>query len=529
MNAELKQYQAPVWNEPVIMEMGYPGRRGVLFAPAEPEIRQQVGDGSALIPSILRRQDRPALPEMSEPEVLYHYLRLSQQTLGMMGISLFGTCTMKYNPSVNEQMAWRPEISELHPLQHEDTMQGVLEIVHEMDLILREMSGMDQFVFQAGGGSEAAYINSAVTRAYHASKGELEQRDEVIVTIQTHPCNPATAAAAGFKVITLMLDENGYPSLDALKAAVSDRTAALMVNNPDDMGVYNPEMKEWVRIVHEAGGLAFYDAANFNGTMSKLRAREIGFDACMFMLHKTFGAPKSGVGGPATGAYGCSAELAPFLPSPLVVRDGDRYRLDADRPQSVGKIREFLGNIQVVLKAYAWTRAMGADGIGQASDISVLANNYMEKGLLAIRGVTRSHPEATTPRMEMTRYSFQTLKEETGVGTHDVQNRMSDFGMDPLWASHEPWLVPEPFTPEPGEMYGKEALDQWIAVIRRISDEAYSNPELVKTSPHNQAVHRLKPDAIDDPDSRAMTWRAFQKNRLQRNPSDTDQMSEEFA
>ncbi|RYG76858.1 MAG: aminotransferase class V-fold PLP-dependent enzyme, partial [Alphaproteobacteria bacterium] len=324
MSVELKQYQAPVWNEPVIMEMGYPGRRGVLFPRAEPEIRQHIGDVSDLIPPGMRRQDKPALPELSEPEVLYHYLRLSQQTLGMMGISLFGTCTMKYNPQINEQMAWRPEITELHPLQHEDTMQGALEIVHNMDLMLRELSGMHQFVFQAGGGSEAAYLNCAVTRAYHASNGELEQRDEVIVTIQTHPCNPATAAAAGFKVITLMLDENGYPSLDALKAVVSNRTAAIMVNNPDDMGVYNPDMKEWVRIVHEAGGLAFYDAANFNGTMSKLRARELGFDACMFMLHKTFGAPKTGVGGPATGAYGCSAKLAPFLPSPLVVRDGDR-------------------------------------------------------------------------------------------------------------------------------------------------------------------------------------------------------------
>ena len=172
----------------------------------------------------------------------------------MMGISLFGTCTMKYNPQINEAMAWRPELTELHPLQHEDTMQGALEIVHNMDVILREISGMDQFVFQAGGGAEAAFTSCAVIRAYHASRGELEQRNEIITTINTHPCNPSTADAAGFKVITLMLDENGYPSLDALKAAVSNRTAAIMVNNPDDMGVYNPEMKEWVRIVHEAGG-----------------------------------------------------------------------------------------------------------------------------------------------------------------------------------------------------------------------------------------------------------------------------------
>lgn len=256
MSTELKEYHAPVWNEPVIMEMGYPGRRGVLFAPVEAEIEARVGPATNLIPAAARRRDRPALPELSEPEVLYHYLRLSQQTLGMMGTSLFGTCTMKYNAQINEAIAWRPEITEVHPYQHEDTLQGTLEIVHGMDLILREISGMDQFVFQAGGGADAAFTHCAVTRAYHASRGELEQRDEIITTIQTHPCNPATAAAAGFKVITLMLDENGYPSLDALKAAVSNRTAALMVNNPDDMGVYNPEIKEWVRIVHEAGGQA---------------------------------------------------------------------------------------------------------------------------------------------------------------------------------------------------------------------------------------------------------------------------------
>lgn len=515
MKIKPKEYHAPVWNEPVIMEMGHPGRRGMLFPPIEGEIQDQVGDADDLIPFALRRQDKPALPEMSEPEVLYHYLRLSQQTLGMMGTSLFGTCTMKYNAQINEQMAWRPELTQLHPLQHEDTMQGALEIVHNMDLILRELSGMDQFVFQAGGGAEAAFTHCAVTRAYHASRGELEQRDEIITTIQTHPCNPATAAAAGFKVVTLMLDENGYPSLDALKAAVSNRTAALMVNNPDDMGVYNPEIKEWIRIVHEAGGLAFYDAANFNGTMSKVRAREIGFDACMFMLHKTFGAPKSGVGGPATGAYGCTAELAPFLPKPLVTHEGGRYHLDHDRPQSVGKIREFWGNVQVILKAYAWARAMGADGIAQASDISVLANNYMEKGLLAIRGVNRSHSESKMPRLEMTRYTLEEMKEDTGVDVHDVQNRMTDFGIDAMWTSHEPWLLPEPFTPEAGEMYGKEALDRWIAVLAQISEEAYSNPQIVKSAPHNQAIHRLKPGETDEPGKRAMTWRAFKKKRSQ--------------
>ena len=213
--------------------------------------------------------------------------------------------------------------------------------------------------------------------------------------------------------MTLPLEENGYPSLDALNAAVSDRTAALMVNNPDDMGIYNPHINEWVEIVHDAGGLCFYDHANFNGVMGKIRARELGFDACMYMLHKTFGAPKGG-GGPAVGAYGCTEELARFLPAPVVVRDGDRYRLDHDRPDSVGKVREFFGNVPQVVKAYAWARAMGAEGISEASDLSVLANNYMEKRLLAIRGVTKSHPHLDGAAMEMTRYSLGTLSRRPG-------------------------------------------------------------------------------------------------------------------
>ncbi len=269
----------------------------------------------------------------------------------MMNISLFGTCTMKYNARVSEAIAQRPFVADVHPLQPDDSMQGILQVIHEFDLGLRALSGMDQFIFQAGGGADAAYTNCVVTRAYHKSRGELEQRNEIITSIQAHPCNAATAAAAGFKVVTLKLEENGYPSIEALKAAISDRTAALFINNPDDMGIYNPDIKEWVRLVHEAGGLCFYDHANFNGVMGKIRARELGFDACMFMLHKTFGAPKGG-GGPAVGAYGCTDELAPFLPKPVVVKDDERLppglRPQEERRQDPRVLRQ---------------RAAGAEGL----------------------------------------------------------------------------------------------------------------------------------------------------------------------
>ncbi len=248
---KLRAYHAAVWDEPVVMAMGRPGARGQVFPAPEPEVAAAVGAPAGAIPAAMRREAPPALPEITEFEAQRHYLHLSQMTLGMMGVSLFGTCTMKYNAKVSELATNRPELAEVHPLQHEDTLQGTLGILHRFDLILRSLSGMDRFVFQAGGGADAAYMMAALARAYWAAKGELATRDEVVTSIQAHPCNAATAAAAGFKVITLPLEENGYPSLAALEAAIGPRTALLMINNPDDMGIYNPDIKEWV-----AGGQA---------------------------------------------------------------------------------------------------------------------------------------------------------------------------------------------------------------------------------------------------------------------------------
>jgi glycine dehydrogenase subunit 2 len=506
----LPEFHAARWDEPVIHQIGRPGARGQLFPAPEPEVAEAAG--ASPIPQAMARKDRPALPEITEFEAQRHYLHLSQETLGMMGVSLFGTCTMKYNSKTAEFATLRPELAEVHPYQHPDTLQGVLQIFHEFDEILQSLSGMDRFVFQAGGGADAAYTMAALARAYWADRGMLGQRTEMVTSVQAHPCNPATAAAAGFRVVNLPLEENGYPSLDALKAAVSDRTALLMINNPDDMGIYNPEITDWVRVAKAAGALCFYDHANFNGVMGRLSAGELGFDACMFMLHKTFGAPKAG-GGPAVGAFGCTEALAPYLPKPVVVKEGDRYRLDDDRPKSLGKIRDFWGNVPQVVKAYAWARAMGADGIRLASDISVVANNYMDRKLAEIPGLARSNPQVPGYRMEMTRWSLGPLTEATGIGTADVANRMADYGIDPYWMSHEPWIVPEPFTPEAGELWSKEDIDLWIAVIAKVADEARSDPDLVKSAPHNQPIAQVKGAAFEDPALWAMTWRAFQRKR----------------
>ncbi|MEX1077877.1 MAG: aminomethyl-transferring glycine dehydrogenase subunit GcvPB [Homoserinimonas sp.] len=501
---ELRPFHSARWSEPVIMEMGVPGRRG-----AVPPAPWGTDDQSDLVPAALRRSQAPGLPEMAEPDVLRHYLHLSQQTLGMVGISLFGTCTMKYNPRISERIIARPYVADVHPAQDLSTMQGILQVVHQFSEALTVLSGMAAFTFQPGGGAAAAFTHAAVTRAYHASRGEQGQRTEIITTAQAHPSNPSTASAAGFDVITLPTEENGYPSVEALRAAVSDRTAALMVNNPDDMGIYNPHIKEWVDIVHEAGGLCFYDHANFNGVMTRLRAAELGFDACMFMLHKTFGVTKGG-GGPAVGAYGCSEELSKFLPGPRVEKVNDGFTL-VESPSSLGRIREYLGNIPQVVAAYIWLKAMGGNGLREAADLSVLTNNYMEKRILTIPGVTKAFPDVTQRRLEMTRFSLAEVTAETGVTAVDVQNRMTDFGIDAFWLSHEPWVIPEPFTPEAGEGWAIEDIDYWIDVLAHVVAESRSDPELVKTSPHNQAVARANTSGLDDPARWATTWRAYQR------------------
>lgn len=500
----VRRFHAASWDEPIVYELGAPGRRGIVPpaswapVPAEP-----------LFPDALRRDGEADLPELAEYEVRRHYTHLSQQTMGMMGISLFGTCTMKHNPTVNEQITARSEVAAVHPRQDPSTYQGLLGIVHSLEEELCNLSGMHAFSFQPGGGADAAYLHTVVTRAYHASRGELAQRTQIVTTAQAHPCNPATAKAAGFEVITLPVEEDGYPTVAALKAVIGPRTAALMLNNPDDMGIYNPHIKEFIAAVHEVGGLAFYDSANFNGVMTRLRARDLGFDACMYMLHKTFGVPKGG-NGPSVGAYGCSEELARFLPGPRVVALGDAYDL-IEPEDSIGRVREFLGNVQQLVKAYSWTRAMGTDGLREASDLSVLANNYMEKQLMALPGVTMSFPGKALPRLEMTRYSLEEYTAETGLSTVDVQNRMTDFGIDAYWLAHEPWIIPEPFTPEAGEMWSKEDLDEWIAVLAHVLDEGRRDPELVRTAPHNQVVAQIDGSGLDDPEVWAVTWAAYRR------------------
>ncbi|WP_127125840.1 aminomethyl-transferring glycine dehydrogenase subunit GcvPB [Georgenia sp. SYP-B2076] len=504
----LRRFHQARWDEPIVFELHAPGERGVFVSRPEPGVRDTVGDVVADLPASLRRPEAPALPEIAQMRVLRHYLRLSQENLGAdLNVDVGqGTCTMKYSPKVNERIITTPRLADLHPLQAEDTVQGVLEIIWETERALAEISGMSRISLATQGGSAAIWTNIAMIRAYHEANGEGDQRDEVITTIFSHPSNAAAAKAAGYKVITVYPDAQGYPDIDALKAALSGRTAAIMVTNPEDTGIYNPRIREWVDLAHSVGALASYDQANANGILGITRARDAGFDVCHFNLHKTFATPHAS-GGPGAGANGVSEKLAPFLPGPVVERDGDRFYLDGDRPRSIGKVAPFYGVVPNIVRAYSWIRALGAEGLRAVAEVAVLNNNYLMKRILEIPGASAPYA-AGRRRIEQVRYSWQELFEETGVSSEEIGVRAADYGMH-YWTSHHPYVVPQPFTLEPTESYSRAELDEYADVIARVATEAREDPELVRTAPHHQSVHHTHHDDLDDPDRWATTWRAY--------------------
>jgi glycine dehydrogenase subunit 2 len=510
MTTEVTGYHAHRWREPLIMGQGRSGERGITFGAVEKEIASSVGSAESVIPQSMRRKGELKLPEIAQPHVLRHYLRLSQETMGMALNVDFGqgTCTMKYSPIVNENLVELPEVRDVHPCQDEETIQGTLEIAYKFGRMLSEISGLDEFTFQPAGGAHGVYTDACLIRRHHELNGELKQRNEMITTLFSHPCDAGTPASAGFKVITLYPDEEtGLPDVEALKAAVSKRTAGLMITNPEDTGIFNPHIDEFTKIVHEVGGLCAYDQANANPLLGIARAKEAGFDMGQFNLHKTFSSPHCSVG-PACGAVGVKKELAGLLPVPVVIHDGGRYRLEYNRPRSIGKVRAFMGNLQIVVRAYAWVMSLGYEGLRQVSETSIVNTNYMLKGLLKIRGVTLGYPKQRI-RLDQARFSLQRLKDATGVGTEDVERRMGDYGVSDYFTSHHPWVVPEPFLPEPCETYSKSDIDRWVAIVAKICREAHADPELVKTSPHSQPGPMVRTKDLNDPKKWATTWREY--------------------
>jgi glycine dehydrogenase subunit 2 len=509
-------FHQAAWSEPLVMTLGRRGRRGVI----PPGITGPLGSSLPVaierIPSALRRGADPDLPEMSQPEVVRHFTRLSQMVLaGNVSVSLgLGTTTMKYNPIVHELVTRSPKLAELHPAQDDETTQGALEIIYRMGEYLEAISGMDRFSLQPGGGSQGIFSNAKVLKAYHASRGDTH-RDEVITTIFSHPANGAAPATAGFKVITLYPGPRGVPDVDALKAAVSERTAGLFITNPEDTGIFNPHIDAFVKVIHDAGGLCVYDQANANGILGITRARDAGFDMCHFNLHKTFSVPHGCMGG-AVGGVGVIETLAPFLPTPSVEHDGNRYFVRMSGRESIGTLRAWFGNVHSILKAYAWITMMGANGVRAAAEAAVLNNNYLVKQVTSIPGASIAFGETNDDRrLDQARYSWERLTEDTGVTTSQIHDRVIDFGVQSYFTSHHPWLVPEPFSLEPAESYSLEDLDEYAAVLRHIAAEAHDDPEVIRTAPHHSTTAPVLAASYEDP---YMTWQAY-ANRDANRPS----------
>jgi glycine dehydrogenase subunit 2 len=508
LNKKYRNYHQARWDEPIIFELSTPGERGLLLPDVESEV-ESIG-----LPTLgsMERKVPPALPEMSQMRVLKHYLHLSQENIGAdetVDIGQ-GTCTMKYSPKVNDRLALLPGFADIHPLQDESTVQGALEIIYKTEEMLKAISGMDRFCMHAGGGSQAILIITTIIRNWVDSQGLSGKKDEIITTLFSHPSNPACAALKGFKIITIFPDQYGRPDIKAMEAAVNERTAALLITNPEDTGIYNFRIKEFTKLVHDVGGLCSYDQANANAILGITRAREADFDLCFFNLHKTFSSPH-GCGGPGCGAVGVRENLVPFLPSPLVGYNEreDRYFFDYDNPSKTTKIKDFYGVLPAIVRAYAWIRTLGPDWLRETARVAVLNNNYLFKKITSLAGVSTPYAPGEF-RMEQVRYSLKKLKDETGIGISSVINRMFDYGMH-LWTSHEPWVVPEPFTIEPTESYSKKELDEYLAVLERVISECYETPDVVHDAPLNSAIHHTDHDILDDPRRWAITWRSYQK------------------
>ena len=507
---KVRMFHQAKWDEPIIFELSKAGERGIQVPSAEKELESLFPNTNDLLPASMKRAKQPELPEIAQARVLRHYLRISQETLGGdLNTEIGqGTCTVKYSPKVNEVLARMPKLTDMHPAQDSSTAQGILEIFYKTDLLLREISGMDYFTMQPSGGSQAIMAMASIVKAYHRDKGEDEQRNEFITTIYSHPSDAAAMVLKGYKLITIYPDKDGYPDLEAMKAAVSKHTAGFIVANPEDTGVYNKRVQEFTKLVHEVGGVCCYDQANANGLLGVTRAKEAGFDMCFFNLHKTFSTPH-GCGGPACGALGVAERFIPFMPKPLVAFNGKEYFLNYDLPKSIGKVRSFMGVAPVVMRAYSWIMSLGAEGLYEVSKIAVLNNNYLYKKILEIPGTSLPY-NPNKQRVEQVRYSFEGLCSETGVTIDDIQNRMFDYGCH-FWTSHHPFIVPSPFTLEPTESYSKDELDEYVEVIRTIAEEARTNPELVKSAPHNSTCHKIDYSVLDDPSAWCITWRLYNK------------------
>jgi len=469
-----------ITSEPLMFELSASGRTAFSLPSCDvPEVPVEM-----LIPVELLTQLEPQLPELSEVDVVRHFTRLSTLNYGLdTGFYPLGSCTMKYNPKVNERLARLPGFTALHPYQPESMTQGALQLMAELQEDLCELTGMDGFTLQPAAGAHGELTGMLIVRAYHQQRGD-HKRTKVIVPDAAHGTNPATSAMAGYEIIVVPSNARGGVDIEELKKVINDEVAALMLTNPNTVGLFEENIVEITKLIHDAGGLLYYDGANTNAIMGITRPGDMGFDVVHLNLHKTFATPHGG-GGPGSGPVGVKAFLAPFLPKPVVVRrENGTYALEDNMPLSIGRVRSFYANFNVLVKAYAYIRSLGGPGLRAASENAVLNANYLMSILkdhyfLPFERVCK-HEFVITPK---------NLK-ATGVHTLDIAKRLLDYGYHPP-TIYFPMIVEEAMMIEPTETESVETLDEFAKVLIKIAEEARSDTDLVKKAPHTTVVSRF--------------------------------------
>jgi len=502
----MKKFKQAKWSEPVIFEIGSQDRRGYSLP---------IPDGNLVlsreykIPESLRRHADPELPEISEVEAVRHFIRLSQMNFGVdNGFYPLGSCTMKYNPKINDIIASLDEARWINPHQPEDTIQGMLEIMYKLALWFCEITGMHKFSMQPAAGANGEFAGTLIIRACHKLKGELQQRREIIIPDSAHGTNPASASMAGFQVVMVPTDEDGCVDIEALKEATSHRTAGLMLTNPNTLGIFEGKIRDIEEIIHDAGGLLYYDGANLNAILGKARPGDMGFDIVHLNLHKTFSTPHGG-GGPGAGPIGVKKHLQDFLPVPLIEYDGEKYYLNYDVPYTIGKVKGFYCNFDVLLRAFAYILTVGAEGLERISEISVLNANYLASRLSKIRGFEIPYGK-DKPRKHEFVLSCSPMKSDTGVSAKDVAKRLLDYGVHAP-TIYFPSIVDEALMIEPTESASIEEMDEFVEILTSISNEAYNEPEKILKAPHNTSVGPIDEVKASHPRTLCLSWRMYKK------------------
>lgn len=502
-------YKQASWDEPIIFQLGNEGRIGHLLPKANHEVVKAVGTVQKILPENMRRNEKLRLPQLSEGEVVRHFTRLSQMNYGIdSGFYPLGSCTMKYNPKINDLLANLSTLSMIHPYQDESTLQGILQILYELERWLSELTGTFEVCLHPAAGAHGELLGTLLMRTCLKQKGECEKRTEVIVPDSAHGTNPASATMAGFNVVVVPSSPDGCVDLEALKAVATAKTAGLMLTNPNTLGLLERDIGEIAKIIHEAGGLLYYDGANLNPLLGKARPGDMGFDIVHINIHKTFSTPHGG-GGPGAGPVGVSKDLAQFLPVPRVTFDGKSYHLSYDHPRSIGKIRGFHGNVAVLLRAYTYILSIGLEGLKEAAEISVLNANYVMKKLRGVKGLKIPF-DCNRPRKHECVVSAKPLKTETGVSALNIAKRLLDFGLHAP-TIYFPLIVDEALMIEPTETFEKEELDRFVEAMKSICAESYTNPQAVLTAPHNTAVPRLDEVKASHPKTMTLSWRMHLK------------------